>query len=114
MLPAARRRCQIASPFPEGCHLGRYRRKRRTQHVRQRECLECQRGSSKAHASVGVAEGDEILAEPLHADGRAIGRGQLQGEEDGQPEAPEEVADGVQGAVRVRSSVSPGFQRGGR
>lgn len=43
-------------------------------------------------AAVGIAEGDEILAEQLHTDGRAIGLRDLFGQECGQPVATEDLA----------------------
>jgi hypothetical protein len=58
-------------------------------------------GIEEADAAGGIADGDELLAEDLDADGSAVGAGQFLGEGDGQPEAAEELTHRRAG-VRVR------------
>jgi hypothetical protein len=55
-------------------------------------------GIQQTHALVGVTERDEVFAEDLHAHGRAVTVGELLGEEDGLPEAAEEIAHRGPGA----------------
>jgi hypothetical protein len=49
-------------------------------------------GIEEADAAGGIADGDELLAEDVDADGSAVGAGELLGEGDGQPEAAEHLA----------------------
>ena len=46
----------------------------------------------KPYPPFGVAEGDQVLAQDLDADGRAIGLRQLLRQQHGHPEAAEEIA----------------------
>ncbi|MNC86022.1 hypothetical protein D3C83_16490 [compost metagenome] len=54
--------------------------------------------ADQADATLGVAESDELLSQQLHAHGRAIGLGDLGGEDRGYPVAPEEVPEQRAGA----------------
>src|SRR5262245_561193 len=62
-------------------------------------------GLDQAHAALRIAERDQLLAEQLHADRRAIGLGKLARQRDRLPEAPEILAHQRAGAGAAQQLV---------